>query len=374
MTAISPPLVPREVDFIPTEELMAMTPVQLRTLVMRSGILEQRKGPWSPEESHRLVTLVRLMGPQDWVSIASYMASRNAKQCRERYHQNLDPALRHDPISEDEARHIMDLYAKYGTAWARIAEHLPGRSDNAIKNYVNGLVNKTRRAEERQAGHHSTAKRRGSGLSIRSGASPSAPVSAVIASSSSSAGTALTPSSVGSRALESPTFSDMTDSDGSNNYTLASTSPWRQFPAAVPHTSPLASHRLPAHSPELAQPVAHHPTPYQQQAYEASIFGQNSYGYIQQHDGQRPVSRSSEPSFLGPASQHPNTDLARYSISGPSSREFTMQNNELPRIQPPWAGNDMSRTTILPSPEQSATAIPPGYQVDPRMAIANLLA
>ncbi|PTB52556.1 hypothetical protein M431DRAFT_90588, partial [Trichoderma harzianum CBS 226.95] len=109
---------------------------------MRSGILEPRKGPWSPEESHRLVTLVRLMGPQDWVSIASYMASRNAKQCRERYHQNLDPNLRHDPISEDEARHIMDLYAKYGTAWARIAEHLPGRSDNAIKNYVNGLVNK----------------------------------------------------------------------------------------------------------------------------------------------------------------------------------------------------------------------------------------
>ncbi|KAL6793448.1 hypothetical protein GGI42DRAFT_334387 [Trichoderma sp. SZMC 28013] len=376
MTAVSPPLVPREVDFISTEELMAMTPMQLRTLVMRSGILEPRKGPWSPEESHRLITLVRLMGPQDWVSIASYMASRNAKQCRERYHQNLDPSLRHDPISEEEARHIMDLYAKYGTAWARIAEHLPGRSDNAIKNYVNGLVNKTRRAEERQAGH-SAARRRGSGQSTLSGASPPAPVSAVIASSSSPSNTVFTPTS--SQALESPTFSDMTDSsDGSNNYSLASTAPWHHFPAAVPYTSPLASYRLPAHSPELAQPLAHHPTHYQQQAHEASIFGQSGHGYIQQYDGQRPVSGSSEPSFfLGQASQHPSTDLARYSISGPASRELTrdltMQNHELPRIQPPWAENQMSLTTTLPSPEQSVAAFPPGQQVDPRMAIANLL-
>ncbi|KAK4062510.1 uncharacterized protein Triagg1_9880 [Trichoderma aggressivum f. europaeum] len=360
MTAVSPPLVPREVDFISTEELMAMTPMQLRTLVMRSGILESRKGPWSPEESHRLITLVRLMGPQDWVSIASYMASRNAKQCRERYHQNLDPSLRHDPISEDEARHIMDLYAKYGTAWARIAEHLPGRSDNAIKNYVNGLVNKTRRAEERQAGHHASARRRGSGQSTLSGASPSAPVSAVIASSSSPGGMVLTPSSFGSQALESPTFSDMTDSDGINNYTLASTSPWGQSPAAVPHASP-----------------AHHPTHYHQQAHEASVFGQNGHGYIHQHDGQRPVSGSSDSwSFLGSASQYASTDLARYSISGPASRELTrdlmMQNHELPRIQPPWAENQMSRTAIMPSPEQSV-AVPPGHQVDPRMAIANLL-
>ncbi|KAL5094094.1 hypothetical protein Trisim1_008204 [Trichoderma cf. simile WF8] len=359
MTAVSPPHVPREVDFISTEELMAMTPMQLRTLVMRSGILEPRKGPWSPEESHRLVTLVRLMGPQDWVSIASYMASRNAKQCRERYHQNLDPNLRHDPISEDEARHIMDLYAKYGTAWARIAEHLPGRSDNAIKNYVNGLVNKTRRAEERQAGHHSAAKRRGSGQSTLSGASPPAPVSSVMATCSSSTGTVFTPSPFGSQALESPTFSDMTDSDNGNNYTVA-------------------SFRLPAHSPELSQPLAHHPTLYQQQAHEASIFGQSSYGYIQQHDSQRPDSRSSEPSFFsGPSFQYPSTDLARYSISGPASRELTrdvaMQNYDLPRLQPPWAENQMSHMTIPPSPEQSVAATPPSHQVDPRMAIARLL-
>ncbi|KAL6881553.1 hypothetical protein J3F83DRAFT_63366 [Trichoderma novae-zelandiae] len=365
MAAVAPPLIPREVDFIPTEKLMSMTPAQLRTIAMRSGFLSPRKGPWSPEESQRLVTLVRLMGPQDWVSIASFMGSRNAKQCRERYHQNLDPSLRHDPIGEDEARAIMDLYGRYGTAWARIAEHLPGRSDNAIKNYVNGLVNKTRRAEGR---HRHNAGRRGSRLSIRSDGSASASSCSATTTSTtavtcSTLVTALTPSPLGSHALESPTFSDMTDSDGgnNNNYTLSSAPSWGHFKeaAAAPRHSPPEWYRPLAQWPDLAQPLAHRPAPYQQALYEASPLGQSSFGYAQHHDGWRPLSRSSEPScFTQPTSWRSGSDLARYSLSGPVSRESTrelaMQNNELPRIDPGWARNEVLRT-------------------HPRMAIANLL-
>ncbi|KAL7931227.1 hypothetical protein V8C35DRAFT_310729 [Trichoderma chlorosporum] len=380
MASVTPPLVPREVAFIPTEELMSMTTLQLRSLVMKSGFMEPRKGPWSPEESHRLIALVRLMGPQDWVSIASYMASRNAKQCRERYHQNLDPNLRHDPITEEEARLIMDLYARYGTAWARIAEQLPGRSDNAIKNYVNGLVNKTRRAEERQAGHHHAAGRRGSSMSIRSGASPSASTAVAVASASSSAVTALTPSPFGSQPLESPTFSEMTDPDGGNyNYTLSSTSPWGQHPMATPQTSPPALNRQLAQSQQYAPPVAPLPISYQQPTYETSPSGQNGHGYVQQHEVWRPASSSSEPwSYRNPTPHHHGMDLARYSISGPAFREqqpmeFEMQHVEPPRMQAFWTENGMPHTPLQPPHEQSAVAVSPGRQADPRMAIANLL-
>lgn len=365
MAAVAPPLVPREVDYIPTEKLMTMTPNHLRTMVMRNGVLSPKKGPWTPEESQRLVTLVRLMGPQDWVSIASFMSSRNAKQCRERYHQNLDPSLRHDPISEDEARAIMDLYGRYGTAWARIAEHLPGRSDNAIKNYVNGLVNKTKRAEGR---HHQHAGRRGSRQSIRSdisasAASPSTTTTPATAVTSSTVISALTPSPRGSHALESPTFSDMADSDGGNyNYMLSSASPCRHFTetAAAPHRSPPAWNRSLAHSPAA---------PYPHALYEASSFEQSRIGHVQRYDGWRPSTRSPEPSsFTHTVSQHSSSDLARYSLSGPASRELTrglgMQSNELPRIDPHWA-----RHGVQPSLELDvATA-----RADPRMNIANLL-
>ncbi|KAL7816978.1 hypothetical protein V8C44DRAFT_322154 [Trichoderma aethiopicum] len=367
MAAVAPPLVPREVDYIPTEKLMAMTPNHLRTMVMRNGVLSPKKGPWTPEESQRLVTLVRLMGPQDWVSIASFMSSRNAKQCRERYHQNLDPSLRHDPISDDEARAIMDLYSRYGTAWARIAEHLPGRSDNAIKNYVNGLVNKTKRAEGR---HHQNAGRRGSRQSIRSDISASAVSSSTTtvpapAITSSTIVSVLTPSPRGSHALESPTFSDMTDSDGgNNNYRLSSASPWGHFAetAAAPNHSPPMWYRPLEQSPDLPQPLPRRAAPFPHTLHEACPSGYGSHGYAQHHDGWRSSSRSPEPSsFTHSISQRPGSDLARYSLSGPASRELTtglnMQKNDLPRIDPYWAKNGMLPTT----------------RADPRMNIANLL-
>ncbi|KAL7925276.1 hypothetical protein ACQKWADRAFT_283526 [Trichoderma austrokoningii] len=309
--------VQREVDFIPIEDLLAMSPQDISQVAM-TGRFPQRRGPWSPDESFRLVTLINKTGAQNWVTVASLMGSRNAKQCRERYHQNLDPSLRHDPISEDEAARIMDLYRRYGSAWARIAEQLPGRSDNAIKNYVNGLVNKTRRAEGRLAGQHPrlrTAARR------RSSAAAAATVAAATVASMS------TPSS-GTPAVESPTSSDMAESDGGNNYSLSSS--WGQFQQPPQRTSsewyrPLSQSPEPAHVSHLA------PT------FRVSPYAP------------RPISRSSEPS----STRRLSTDLARFSISSRrSSRDSNM---------------------FTPSPTLSAT-LPQGRRADPRMAIGNLLA
>lgn len=344
MSDTAGPVVQREVDFIPIEDLLAMSPKDISQVAM-TGKYPQRRGPWSPDESFRLVTLINKTGAQNWVTVASFMGSRNAKQCRERYHQNLDPSLRHDPITEDEAAKIMDLYHRYGSAWARIAEQLPGRSDNAIKNYVNGLVNKTRRAEGRLAGQHPrprTAARRRS-----SAAAATAAASAVVAAASLS-----TPSS-GTPAVESPTFSDMAESDSGNNYSLSSS--WGQFPAGSGlQTSQRTSsewYRPLSQSPELAHSHIHHPAPHSRGTFRVSPYGQtqpHQNGYAQQHESWRPMSRSSEPS----STRRLSTDLARFSLSSRrSSRDSNM---------------------FTPSPTLSAT-LPQGHRADPRMAIGNLL-
>lgn len=104
-----------------------------------------RRGPWLPEEDETLLQLVQGQGPNNWVRISGYMQHRSPKQCRERYHQNLKPSLNHEPISPDEGEVIEQLVQDMGKRWAEIARRLGNRSDNAVKNWWNGSMNRRKR-------------------------------------------------------------------------------------------------------------------------------------------------------------------------------------------------------------------------------------
>ncbi|KAA8643544.1 hypothetical protein EYZ11_010026 [Aspergillus tanneri] len=104
-----------------------------------------RRGPWVPEEDQLLLQLVREQGPNNWVRISQHMHYRSPKQCRERFHQNLKPSLNREPISAEEGLLIERMVNEMGKRWAEIARRLGNRSDNAVKNWWNGSMNRKKR-------------------------------------------------------------------------------------------------------------------------------------------------------------------------------------------------------------------------------------
>ncbi|KAM3423800.1 hypothetical protein BST61_g1202 [Cercospora zeina] len=113
---------------------------------------QHKRGPWSQAEDNLLLHLVDQYGASNWVRISSTIQTRSPKQCRERFHQNLKPNLNHDPITPEEGVLIEQMVAEMGKRWAEIARRLRGRSDNAVKNWWNGGMNRRRRnQQQRQA-------------------------------------------------------------------------------------------------------------------------------------------------------------------------------------------------------------------------------
>jgi hypothetical protein len=63
------------------------------------------------QEDKRIIELVSEMGPKKWSVIAQELPGRIGKQCRERWHNHLNPDIRRDDWTAEEDRKLLEVSA-----------------------------------------------------------------------------------------------------------------------------------------------------------------------------------------------------------------------------------------------------------------------
>jgi hypothetical protein len=98
------------------------------------------KSKFSVLEDKILGTTVDDLGTSNWPAIAANLPGRRASQCRGHWHDELELKLGKRPwLSTDDER-LLEIYAKYGPQFDKIASFFPARLKDFIRKRILTLL------------------------------------------------------------------------------------------------------------------------------------------------------------------------------------------------------------------------------------------
>ncbi|CAG9335922.1 unnamed protein product [Blepharisma stoltei] len=111
------------------------------------------KHPWTKKEDDIVISLLNTQSYKKWTIIAKAINKqihnevpvRNGKQCRERWHNHLNPKLKKGDWTYEEDQIIIEKQQEIGNKWSIIANFLPGRTENNVKNRWKSILRRSKR-------------------------------------------------------------------------------------------------------------------------------------------------------------------------------------------------------------------------------------
>lgn len=92
------------------------------------------KCKFTKEEDEKLCHLVKSFGENNWATISKNMENRNARQCRERWKNYMNPKLIKNEWTEEDDRFLLKKYQEIGPHWNKITQYFHNRSSNSVRN------------------------------------------------------------------------------------------------------------------------------------------------------------------------------------------------------------------------------------------------
>lgn len=113
------------------------------------------KGHWTLEEDLQLIEAVRQNNGKNWKKIAESLFGRTDVQCLHRWQKVLNPQLVKGPWTEQEDLKVLHLVLEKGASkWTQIAQHLEGRIGKQCRerwhNHLNPMIKKDAWTKEEQ--------------------------------------------------------------------------------------------------------------------------------------------------------------------------------------------------------------------------------
>ncbi|KAG2013939.1 nucleolar protein, variant 2 [Coprinopsis cinerea AmutBmut pab1-1] len=110
-------------------------------LAVMSKSVARTRHTWDAKSDRALLESVDIYGINNWMSVAQHVSPHATHtQCQGRYYKSLDPSIKRGAWTPEEDARLTKLVASLGSAWVKVAEFMPGRTnDQCHERWTEGM-------------------------------------------------------------------------------------------------------------------------------------------------------------------------------------------------------------------------------------------